>query len=129
MLLTLLFCTHQSRALPSGTSSLGAEGLFSHAGLEQAEAVRCFQAPAVSRGHRLGWELQLLPQENCKEKMKDYLTTLLPITLYDLAIRKKMKLMPLHIDRWRHQLFKEMQFNDGAQAAVKQRHQRRLSFL
>lgn len=47
VLLTLSFCTHRSRALPSGTSSLGVEGLFSRAGLEVAKVVQCFQVHVV----------------------------------------------------------------------------------
>lgn len=68
VLLTLLFCTHQSRALPSGTSSLGVEGLFSHAGLEKAKAVQCFQIHAASQGDHVDWEVQLLSQKNWKKK-------------------------------------------------------------
>lgn len=68
VLLTLLFCIHQSRALPSGTSSLGVEGLFSHAGLEKAKAVQCFQIHVASQGDHVDWEVQLLSQKNWKKK-------------------------------------------------------------
>lgn len=68
LLLTLWFCTHQSRALPSGTSSLGVEGLFSHAGLELAKAAQCFQVQVVSQGHPADWEVRLLAQRNWKGK-------------------------------------------------------------
>lgn len=68
VLLTLLFCTHQSRAQPSGTSSLGVEGLSSHAGLEEAKAAQGFQTEAVSQGPHVDWEVQLLSQRNWKKK-------------------------------------------------------------
>lgn len=68
VLLTLLFCTHQSRAQPSGTSSLGVEGLSSPAGLEEAKAAQGFQIQVVSQGPHVDWEVQLLSQRNWKKK-------------------------------------------------------------
>lgn len=68
LLLTLLFCTRQSRALPSGTSSLGAGGLSSHAGEEKAKAAAagCSQVQVVSQGHPEDWVVQVVPQKNWK---------------------------------------------------------------
>lgn len=66
--LTLLFCRHQSRAQPSGISSLGVEGLSSHAGSEEAKAAQGFQVQVVSQGPHVDWEVQLLSQRNWKKK-------------------------------------------------------------
>lgn len=68
VLLTLLFCIHQSRAQPSGTSSLEVEGLSSHVGLEEAKAAQGFQIQVVFQGPHVDWEVQLLSQRNWEKK-------------------------------------------------------------